>query len=768
MLETAFYLNAPSYFAENKDDDPSNDVYFVDYARTDAKELKPVAVYDTRIYSPAGSYDLKKYFPDADARIVAYDTGHGKAYVPASVLDGMFGKSYVDSLQLPDKGSMALFLSMPSQILELEAGARAVVDNSKDLDATISGATNGAGLVHVRGISAPVVIIGRYDSTPDNDLSDDKILAIQTPDYPQLLSIKSSRGGGPYFSDIQVLDPSEIDLPESLSLQDLPDATHAYQKAMGFWFGEFVQSLVDAENPDAIGLLKKLPMATERVEKGGFAKRTGWAYDLVALTDEKYADIGNRMEVRLNYGRDTPYLTVSLVFPLVSRNYTHREFTTKDGKEFDLGIRPASMGPFARAVLDKDQEALYFPKLGRIVSFEMLASSDIWDITAPGDSRNRTFEYLLYRGMRQLLGEHVPDDVVIYMPDKDGNIPGEDFTISYGDDEYDYRLFYSTSSAEADPNAMVATGMAFPNMMLYSDGKPESALSTEGIIMDLSFGKASYREMGPDDPMFGIPLKYLRQMGVKFVPVQEFSPDVVETPENLPVLLELDVLSSSKGDKFESADEFFQSAMAWTNVEDTVEVRGKPMKVGEISRQMIDSLPDGSLVVVENVGAPPLLVLMNEYIGNQDRDIGFAGRLIGKYYPKQKNPADAVYQDFYEPLLKGQIPDPFKELYYDSQGYSSKILVSPGFYYIEDPNPLYNDTYYTFEFNGEFGNTGRKFFVSLAADSEGGYFQHGIGLPLFAVTSKSTQLIPPWILPGLLTQQDMVEATGEDSVKLFL
>ena len=100
MLETAFYLNAPSYFAENKDDDPSNDVYFVDYARTDAKELKPVAVYDTRIYSPAGSYDLKKYFPDADARIVAYDTGHGKAYVPASVLDGMFVKSYVDSLQL--------------------------------------------------------------------------------------------------------------------------------------------------------------------------------------------------------------------------------------------------------------------------------------------------------------------------------------------------------------------------------------------------------------------------------------------------------------------------------------------------------------------------------------------------------------------------------------------------------------------------------------------------------------------------------------------
>ncbi len=703
---------------------------------------------------------MAKYFPTADTRIVAYDTGHGKVYVPASVLDGLFGKSYVNSLQLPDKGDMTLFLTMPSQILELEDGAKAVVGNSKDLDATISGATNGAGLVHLKGISAPVVVIGRYDSTPDNDLSDDKILAIQTPDYPQLLSIKTTRGGGPYFSDIQILDPSEISLPESLSLQDLPDATHDYQKAMGFWFGEFVQSMVDAENPNAIGLLKQLPMSTERVEKGGFAKRTGWAYDLVSLTDEKHADIDNRIEVRLNYGRDNPYINVSLVFPLVSRNYTHKEFTTKDGKEFDLGIRPASMGPFARAVLEKDQEALYFPKLGRIVSFEMLASPDIWDITQRGDSRNRTFEYLLYRGMRQLLGEHVPDDVVIYMPDKNGKIPGEDLTISYGNDKYNYRLFYSTSSAFADPNAMVATGMAFPNMHRYNNGKPENALSPEGIIANLWFGPASYREMGPDDPQFGIPLKYLRQMGVKFVPIQEYTPDVVKTPENLPVLLELDVGFDNKPVK--SMDDFKNHALICGEYyTDTVQVNGKPMKVGEIGKQMMDNLPDGSLVVVENSGFSPLLVLMNEYIGKQDKDIGFAGSLGGDYYLKGRTPADAVYQDFYEPLLQGKIPDPFKKTYYDRSGITTKLLVEPGFYYMEDPNPLYHNTYYTFEFNGDFGNTGRKFFVSATADSQYGKFEDALSLMSFAITSKSNPAIMPWTLPGMFTQQDVVEYTGE-------
>lgn len=80
---------------------------------------------------------------------------------------------------------------------------------------------------------------------------------------------------------------------------------------------------------------------------------------------------------------------------------------------------------------------------------------------------------------------------------------------------------------------------------------------------------------------------------------------------------------------------------------------------------------------------------------------------------------------------------------------------------MEDPNPLYHNTYYTFEFNGDFGNTGRKFFVSATADSQYGKFEDALSLMSFAITSKSNPAIMPWTLPGMFTQQDVVEYTGE-------
>lgn len=765
VLETAFYLTTPKDFEENNDSRKDNDVYRAEYycPLSNVLSLAPVAEHEVALYSPQGPVDLSQYFGEKPELVeLKYKTekGEGVVFVPEEAVKGILGEQYLSSLSLPEGKEMTLFATMPSQILEMVDGMKGVVYQEGGVPFTISESTNGRGLAMGKSLSGePIFLVGTYDATPDNDPSDDKVIAIQTPESGQLSSLSNREER---FSDVQLISREDIGVsPEVIA--SLPDLTSDYQKLKGFWYGEYVQGLVDAENLRGIHLIQTLPMATERVENGGsLQKQTGWLEELVVLRDTHRREIDNMIEVRLNYGRDSQGNPISLTFPLASRNWHSVKYVAKEGSTFDLALQPASLGYFARGVLEGDP--VYTSDVGRIVALDLLASRHPDDITKPGVSRNRTFDYMLWAGMRELLGQHKPDEVMLYYPDENGNIPGEEFN--------GYRLFYSGSSGSAKEIEIVSHDMALRNatgrLVVYENAYryKNQPFNADGAVKMLRFGRGSSGNSGPNDPQFGVPIEYLERMGVTFMPVQNYSPEIFNVGG--PVLLDVAVQNRLKREyprnkMVDNVEEFAENAQAWVPDSYTLEIGGKEMKVGELVVDMVEHLPPGSMVAFNQLGYSPLLAFMDKYIAEEDRDIGFGGHVIGEYKTTNDR-VDKIYQGLYKSLLEGRIPQPFVRMYYDRHGgFSFTLYPKSGFFFNEMPDERFKITSYREAFSGRFGKSERIFSAEAFGSSR---FSHDLGFIVY-LTPKSNYLAPPWMMKGFFSNYDTIDEYYHHPPKVY-
>ncbi len=749
LAESALELEKPDW-PENRNSDKDDDVYVAHYAPSGSKpdQMVPVSEVMASLYQPfAEGLDISRYFPDARPVLVEFRDSEGKTYyVPEAVVRSALGDEYarkLESMGLPEQ-DMTLFLTMPSQMLEMAEGASMLKENGRHLQGTIAGDPE-TSPVKVRTLADDLLVVGRYDPVPDSpegntDPSDDLVLAIQTPGKADLNEVGSLFDKGWFFSDVEVLKPADLGL-DSQEMQALPDATRDYQRTMAVWFGKFLGGMIENYNQafhdGTLGQwslsehLDALPMFTENQtnEDRTFTYyRSGWVYD-IGLFPGWAEDGSDLVDIRLNYPSTLFSLPLLPEEMVVGKGTYYRSKNDTEGVEVEVVRRPATFKAIAETALEAP--AQNFPALGKIAVFDL--SSKHEPNASRGGAYNFLFAHLAYNTMRELLGFPAAPIEVYYLPAKDGGIPP-------GAEKNGSRLYYSAANGKPKQRYIRVDLTAILNSWYGRLVKDVTTMEDRVIKIDA----------------LGLDVDVMKQMGVSFRPAREFGPESVEG--KLPVLMEFNVDDAMAGiagwwqpTNMKYLNNWLRKMGTYAPTYSTKLPDGR--QVGEVVKAVMDSLPDGSLAVFNGPGFSPVLTFAQHYIVDQGKDIGISGSFTVEYSAGE-DWKRGIYEDIYQKMLGGNIPNlkkpfdfvlPFYEyLHLDNLFYTNALYVN-----------VFDQTNRFAEFGGEFGGTQRNFSALVS------YYPkyHILAFDNFTVSPKSG-FQPPWLMPGFLEIGDVVDSDG--------